>query len=138
MYDNAKAKGATAEIQVISYLVKHGYTISLPFGENAPYDLIAESPTGKVYRVQVRWSTWKNNRLALSLRAISLNYVRTIDRSRIETFVAWDGERPYFIPTEHTMSCKSLFSMRRGKTKNNQSARIRMAADYMEALEFLP
>ena len=137
-YVNTKEKGDEAELALLIFLKRQGYAVSLPFGENAPYDLIAESPAGNLYRIQVRWTTWKKNVLALSLRMVSKNYHKTLDRSRIDAFGVWDGEKAYLVPVADTMSCGAVFSMRRTPPANGQSKGIRMAAQYAEAVSLIP
>ncbi len=129
-YDNTKTKGDAAELEVMVLLKRQGFSVSVPFGENTPYDLIAESPGGELFRVQVRWVTWKKDVLEVSLRMVSKNYSKTLDRSRIDTFVAWDGEKAFVIPVADTESCNAYFSIRRTKPRNGQVEGIRMASQY--------
>ena len=135
---NTKDKGDEAELSVLVFLKRHGYSVSIPFGENAPYDLVAESPTGIVYRVQVRWSTWKNDTLGIRLRCVSKNYCRTIDRTRIDVFAVWDGESPYFVPCSETMTSANEISLRRTVPKNGQKSNIRFARDYVDVIKMMP
>lgn len=137
-HSNTKTKGDLAELEVISFLVRNGYKVSIPYGENAPYDLVVESPTHHLYRVQVRSSCWKQEVLTLSLRVVSKNYTKTLDRSRIEVFALFDGESVFLIPTQHTESCVAAFSIRRTLPLNKQTVGIRHADTYREALSFLP
>lgn len=136
-YENTKVKGDEGELEVLCYLKRRGYSVALPFGENAPYDLIVESPSGRLYRLQVRWASWTNGVLPLRLRIVSKNYSKTIDQDRIDIFALWDGKDAYFIPTAHTKGYRSNLHLRRTPPKNNQKKRIRMASDYRDALKFL-
>lgn len=137
-YANTKSKGDEAELQVLLFLKRNGYAVSLPFGENAPYDLVAESPKGSLHRLQVRWCNWKNGALSLSLRKVSKNYARTLDRKRIDAFIAWDGETAFVIPTKDTMGCRAEFRIRDGGTRNGQSKGVRRADHYREAVHLIP
>lgn len=133
-YDNTKIKGDQAEMEVMVYLTRRGYQVSIPFGENCPYDLVAESSQGNVYRVQVRWSTWKKGLLSVRLRTISKNYSRTLDLKRIDVFAIFDGEDIYLIPTPDLAHCKAEFTLRAEAPKNGQTAKITMASDYRGAV----
>jgi hypothetical protein len=50
---NSKQKGNLAETAIAFALVKKGYTISIPWGENSPYDIIADDGQ-KLIRVQCK------------------------------------------------------------------------------------
>jgi hypothetical protein len=52
---SAEAKGDLAELRVAADLAKHGCSISLPFGEDRDYDLIADFE-GILHRVQVKYT----------------------------------------------------------------------------------
>ena len=51
---NSKAKGNIGEGVVLSEFVKRGIQVSIPFGDNARYDLIAEF-NGKLNKIQVKY-----------------------------------------------------------------------------------
>ena len=138
MYENTKAKGDAAELAVLCFLKNNGYAVSIPFGENAPYDMVVESPTHQLYRIQVRWATWKKNVLCLSLRMVSKNYCKTLDLSRIDAFVAWDGTETYIVPGKALRGYQSAFRLRKSPPKNGQKKRIHMAADYKGNLDHIP
>jgi hypothetical protein len=131
-YDNTKKKGDMAELTALVYFANLGFTVSTPFGENAPYDIIVEASNKKLYRVQVRYCSWKNNALNLSLRMVSKNYNKTLDRSRIDIFFLWDGFTAYIVPVEETMTCKATFTMRKTVPRNGQTQGIRFASDYID------
>jgi hypothetical protein len=138
LYDNTKVKGDIAEMEALVFLSRGGYRVSIPFGENCPYDLVAESPSGKMYRVQVRWSTWHKDVLTVSLRATSKNYARTLDLSRIDVFLVFDGASAYVIPTDTLKHCKAYFSLRVSVPKNNQVKGVSWASSFKEALHLIP
>ena len=138
-YDNSKSKGASAELEVACWLKRNGYSVSFPFGENAPNDLIVESQAGKLYRVQVRCASWKKDTLTLSLRIVSKNYSRTIDRERVDTFVIWSDEGEAFvIPSYMTLENGAEFRIRRSAPRNGQKKGVRLAETFREALGLMP
>lgn len=51
--DNSKDIGDISESRVISYLKKNGYNVSIPFGDNARYDLVLDIKD-MLLRVQVK------------------------------------------------------------------------------------
>jgi len=135
---NTKVKGNNAELEALTYFKKSGYSVALPFGDNDPYDLIIESPSGSVYRVQVRWVSWRKKVATLSLRATSQGRSRPLDFDRIDVFAAWDGERLFIIPTDHLGGSRATFSLRYELPKNGQTKRIHLAEDYQDALHLVP
>lgn len=138
VYQNTKTKGDAAEVEVFIAFRRLGYAVLLPYGENAPYDLIVESPTKKLYRVQVRCAQWKNDSLTLSLRTSSNGKSRPLDRTRIEVFVVWDGTTCYVIPCSDTLGCVAVFTLRKGAPRNGQKKRTRDAAQYANGFNLLP
>jgi hypothetical protein len=50
---NTKQIGDTSEAMILAALIKRGYTVSIPFGDNDPYDLVVETDRG-LHRVQVK------------------------------------------------------------------------------------
>jgi hypothetical protein len=50
---NSKNKGSISEVSILLYFLKMGYTVSIPWGENAKYDLIVDDGQG-LKRVQVK------------------------------------------------------------------------------------
>lgn len=136
-YQNSKVKGDDAELEVLLWLKKRGFSVAIPFGENQPYDLVIESPAHQLYRVQVRRVSWRNDVLEIPLRVGSKNYWRTLDLSRIDVFAVWDGEQPYFIRTELMRKCRATFSIRRKQARNKQAVGIRFADDFLDVSKAL-
>ena len=55
---NSKAIGDETESKALSLLIKHGYSVSIPFGDNDKYDLIVDD--GKtLFRLQCK-TAWSN------------------------------------------------------------------------------
>jgi hypothetical protein len=50
---NTNSKGEISEGHVIAYLLKRGYAVSIPFGNNQRYDLILDDGD-RLWRVQVK------------------------------------------------------------------------------------
>lgn len=51
---NSKAKGDIGESYVLYEFIRRGIRVSIPFGDNARYDLVAEF-NGKLNRIQVKY-----------------------------------------------------------------------------------
>ena len=55
---NSKDKGDETEAKVIHELISNGYSVSVPFGDNDKYDLIADDGEN-LYRIQCK-TGWRN------------------------------------------------------------------------------
>ncbi len=51
---NSKSIGDRAEAKIFSACVERGWTVSLPFGDNARYDMVVDAPNRGLMRVQVK------------------------------------------------------------------------------------
>ncbi len=51
-----KAKGDLAELMVATDLVRRGYRIAIPYGEDSDFDLILCRDDGRLERVQVKYT----------------------------------------------------------------------------------
>lgn len=137
---NTKSKGTLAEMEVALFFKRAGYTVSFPFGDNEPYDLVVESTTNKLYRVQVRGCSWKNDSLEISLRSVTTGKGRSLvskclDLSRIEVFAAWDGSKVYLVPVaglNHTRA----FTLRKFPGKSGRPSNL--ADEFLEATHLVP
>lgn len=138
LYNNTKVKGDAAELEVFIYLKRHGYVVSLPFGENQPYDMVAESPTGRLYRIQVRYVSESSGSISISLRRSSQGSSKTLDLSRIDVFAGWDGKHVYFVLTKNLGNVRAAVSLRTLPALNNQSRGIRRADQHRNALYLIP
>lgn len=135
---NTKKVGNDAELNVAAWLQKEGFTVSFPFGDNAPYDLIVESDNGKVSRIQVRRTNWSDDGwLQISLRGSSGGKTRSLEKDRIEAFVVFDGTNFFVVPTSHMLGQFSTYSLRRTPPKNNQTKGIHLAEQYQNAVQLL-
>lgn len=133
---NTKSKGNLAELAIATLLVKGGFIVSFPYGDNAPYDIIAESVTGKLNRIQVRYVSWKGDILQVRLSCVSRNKRKPLDFSRIDCVAIWDGNKAYFVPSDLVRNHVSTFTLRARPCQYNRLADVNFAVDF-EKLECL-
>lgn len=62
-----KDQGNKAEIAVISEFIKRGFSVSIPFGQNDPFDLVVKFPDG-FKSVQVKHGIIKNGCVYADIR----------------------------------------------------------------------
>jgi hypothetical protein len=66
-----KQKGDLAELKVAADLIDRGCRLSIPFGEDCDYDLIADYE-GRLHRVQVKYTQSNGQVVVLRCRSHSL------------------------------------------------------------------
>jgi PD-(D/E)XK endonuclease len=135
-----KQKGDRAELEVARDLIRRGYRIAFPYGEDWDFDLIfARSGSQELERVQVKYTESKGAFIELKCHSHSLTNGR-IRRTKqytaetVDWMAAYDAttDRCYYVPAHELGSGKSCLVLRLTPPRNNQVARIRYAADYVD------
>lgn len=131
-YMHTKDKGDMAETQVLAELKRIECGVSLPFGDNLPYDMIVDSG-GQLYKVQVKHSRYENGCVTFQTRSSNYNtnevWHETYD-GKIDYFAVFSPETGncYAIPIEEAGSS----SMRlRVEEPDNPSPNVNWASDYL-------
>ena len=124
---NSKDKGNIGESLALSEFVKRNITVSIPFGDNARYDLIAEF-NGKLNKIQVKYCNQKiseNNSINCPCSS-SLNHttnkIYTTYENEIDYFVFYlaEWDKILLVPIQEIGNKKNMV-FRLDKPKNNQS-----------------
>lgn len=129
----SKQKGNLTELQCLTAFYEQGCHVSIPFGENSRYDMIADV-NGKLIKVQVKTSSVKNNdfnAIEFSCRSSYTNStgVKNVryNADEIDYFATyWEG-KCYLIPISE---CSVTKTLRFAPTKSGQRACISFAEDY--------
>lgn len=123
---NSKDKGNIGESLALAEFIKRNITVSIPFGDNARYDLIAEF-NGKLNKIQVKYCNQKiteNNSITCPCSS-SLNHttnkVRNSYENEIDYFVFYlaEWDKLLLVPIEKIGNKKAI-TFRLDKPKNNQ------------------
>jgi hypothetical protein len=134
-----KKKGNLAELKVAADLAARGCEISIPFGEDSSYDLVADFE-GRLHRVQVKFTRSDGCVVAVGCRSHSLTNGR-VRRTKIYTaamvewVVVYDAttNRCYYVPSWMLgADGRSAFFLRLTPALNGQSVGIRWAEDYLD------
>ena len=134
-----KKKGDLAELKVAVDLVARGCELSIPFGEDSSYDLIADYE-GRLHRVQVK-STKSDGRVITvkcfshSLTAGRIRATKLYTPAMVDWIVAYDvtTDRCYYVPSWMLgVVGRSVLHLRLVPARNNQSLRVRRAEDYLD------
>jgi PD-(D/E)XK endonuclease len=134
-----KKKGDLAELRVAADLVARGCELSIPFGEDSSYDLIADYE-GRLHRVQVKYTKSDGQVVVVNCRSHSITKGK-VRRTKIYTaamvdwIVVFDAttDRCYYVPSWILggAGCSGLM-LRLVPARNGQSLRIRLAEDYLD------
>ena len=123
---------------VAADLVRRGYKVAFPYGEDWDFDLIVARDS-RLERVQVKHTTSDGEVITVPCRSSSLTNgrVRAIKHYTAET-VDWiavydrTSDRCYYVPAAELASGRFAISLRLVPTRNNQLRRIRRALDYTD------
>ena len=104
-------QGKITELEVMSYIVKKGFSVSTPFGDKDRYDQIWDI-NGHLYRIQVKTSHLytKGTGTAIQFKCSGTSNGRTTlySKNDIDYFATyWDGQ-VYVVPVEECSSKKIL------------------------------
>ena len=133
-----KQKGDRAELEVARDLIRRGFRIAFPYGEDWDFDLIFQRPGGgALERVQVKYAESKGVVVPVRCRSHSLTNGR-VRRTKhytartIEWLAVYDvsTDRCFYLPAEELGSGRSVLHLRLQDTRNGQTIGIRYAEDY--------
>jgi hypothetical protein len=132
-----KAKGDLAELMVATDLLRRGYKVAFPFGEDWDYDLILCRGTG-LERVQVKYGESDGHVIEVRCWSHSLTNGRVRATKRytaelVDWIAAYDrtSDRCYYIPAHKLGEGRSRISLRVTPSLNNQRVGIRPCEAYL-------
>lgn len=129
----AKKNGYAIEAKVMTTLLEHGVAVSTPWGDDEPYDLIADI-NGKLYRIQVKAARTRSNGESFSFNS-TRNVYQSPGRYKHVTYkkgetdyfaTVWDG-KVYLVPAEE---CRQEKQLRIAPTRNGQRNYVNWAHEY--------
>lgn len=132
---NSKDKGNIGEALAIAKFVELGIQVSIPFGDNARYDLIADF-NGKLNKIQVKYCNCLSENDSLSCRCCSSTYHTKYganhsykDDVDYMCFYLAPWNEIVLIPIEDIGNRKTI-QIRKNLPKNNQS-NVTLYSDYL-------
>lgn len=127
---NTKSIGDISEGFVIAELLKNGFNILLPFGDNCRYDLVVDTKKG-LKKLQVKTGRIREGKILFNTRSVN----RDTNKSR-----HYNGQIDYFsvyVPEINQVymmhvndSPRQHATLRIDEPKNSQSKGIKLARDY--------
>lgn len=140
---NTKQVGSVTELECITYFMKLGYNVSIPFGENSKYDFILDVGN-KLLKIQCKTCRAGRTYNSIVISAQShhknsiSNKVANYSVTDIDYFATFYQDNCYLIPVEICLSSYKQFNL--GHTKNNQTKNVNFLYDYdaKQILNMLP
>lgn len=130
---DSKFKGNITELEVLTYITKLGYQVSVPFGDRERYDQIWDIH-GKLIRIQVKTASQpdpNDTSVKFSCRSSQRANGKTKNtrytKDEIDYFATFWNGKCYLVPVEETSTEKIL---RFDPPKNGQVKGITFAQQY--------
>lgn len=140
-----KQKGDFAELKVACDLRRRGYLVLIPFGEEAPYDIVIDRD-GKLERVQVKYRD-RGGRSAIEVPCYSQTIIggKAVSKTpytaeTIDWLALYDVEtdRCFYIPAAELGAGRTHITLRFSPPANGQVKKIRFAERYVDLNEADP
>ncbi len=129
----AKKNGYAIEARVMTTLLEHGLAVSTPWGDDEPYDLIADI-NGKLIRIQVKASRTRSNGESFSFNSTRNRYIGvgkykhvTYKSGETDYFATVWKNKVYLVPAEE---CGQEKQLRIAPTRNGQRTYVNWASEY--------
>lgn len=125
---NGKAIGEISQAQILAALLRKGYSVSIPWGDNQRYDFILDV-NGDLKRVQCKTAKLERGRVHVPGRSSSSKGHRSY-HGQVEYMAGYCPEngKCYLIPIEEFGSC-GLY-LRVVPAKNKQVLKTRNAQEF--------
>lgn len=126
-----KRKGDLGEAMIMADVLKRGYKVALPVGEDWRFDLIVLRKN-KLVRVQCKYVTSDGLKLFIPCRSSNDRLAHSYTPEEIDWLACYDAttDKCYYVPSEILLHVKTYLSLRLTKPRNSQKARIRFAQDF--------
>jgi hypothetical protein len=125
-------RGNISEAVVMSAYIRAGFTVSVPFGTGAPYDLTVDAGP-RLCKVQVKTGWLRNGCILFKglrrVREVHPYAVRLYDESEVDYFAVYypPAETVYVVPLKE---CNGGGCLRLAPVQNGQQKLIRWARDF--------
>ena len=134
-----KSKGDLAELMVAADLMRRGYKIALPYGEDWDFDLIVCRDGRKLERVQVKHARSDGEVIRVkcfshSLTKGKIRKTKYYTGRTVDWLAVYDPttDRCYYVPAAELGTGVSVLHLRVKEARNSQRMGIRYASDYVE------
>ncbi len=130
---NSTFRGDVAEMMAVAELVRRGYIVSRPLTNGAAYDLLVDDGRN-VLKVQVKRTSIDRENDSVRIQLSSSKYHRgrtgVSYEGRVDLILAVDCEANAFYVVSGDDLGQWEIRLRTKPARNNQTARVRLAADH--------
>ncbi|MBU0604687.1 MAG: hypothetical protein KKH77_00160 [Candidatus Omnitrophica bacterium] len=132
---HTKMKADIGVAKVISDLTVKGYVPCIPLSEHQPYDLVAISDSGDVFKIQVKYASLKSNgtievRFRSSWADRNGTHIRHYRKEDFDFYAVYCPEKDKVLYIPNDPKCPK--AIRFEKAMNNQNLHVKWADDYLK------
>ena len=127
-----KTKGGIGEAVILADILRRGYKVALPLGEDWSYDLIVLKRQ-TLERVQCKYTESKNGVIAVQCRSCNNWLTKKYKSTEIDWIACYDkiSDKCYYIPSALLGSGRAIVHLRLTVPKNNQQKKVLFANDFL-------
>ena len=126
-------------MMVAADLMRRGYKLAFPYGEDWDYDLVVCRDGEKLERVQVKYTCSDGAVVIVRARSASLTNGKVkpykyYTAETVDWLAVYDvtTDRCYYLPASELGTGMCMLSLRLRETRNNQRIGVRFASDYVD------
>ena len=133
---NSKVKGNIGEATILTEFVKRNIQVSIPFGDNARYDLVADF-NGKLNKIQIKYCNQLTDNNSIICPCVS-----STNHTTNKHLTTYNNDVDYMafylsvwnccllVPIDIIGTNKTI-TFRKDKSKNNQTIGLHFVEDYL-------
>jgi len=127
--------GNLGEVKVLCKLIELGYNVSIPYGDNTPYDLIIEKDC-KLYKIQIKASTQTSEgkttfELSGRRRNSTGQKTSTYTNQDVDYYALYSIVRDKIYLVSFKDASSNSINIRFENPKNNNFTNVKMENDYL-------
>ena len=126
----SKRKGDLGEAMVMADVLRRGYKVAIPVGEDWRYDLVVLRK-GNLVRVQCKYVESNGEFLAIPCRSSNSRLVKRYTSDEIDWMACYDKttDKCYYCPSDVLGVGMSVLTLRLSAPKNNQKSGVRLVSE---------
>lgn len=127
-----KTKGELGEALIMADILRRGYRVALPVGEDWSYDIIVLKDE-RFERVQCKYTESKNGVISVKCRSCNNWSIKKYSSKEIDWIACYDhtSDKCYYIPSVMLGDGRTEIKLRLSPTKNNQQKKVLHARDFL-------
>lgn len=128
-----KTKGGIGEALILADILRRGYSVALPVGEDCSFDIIVERK-GVLEKVQCKYTESKNGVISVKCRSCNNWTNKKYSSKEIDWIACYDNtsDKCYYIPSVLLGNGRTAINLRLVPPKNNQRKKILFASEFLK------